>query len=262
MNAPESESRNTESGPRASGDPAFDSRIGKPYRGSADHPLIKPRDAASIILIDRSGASPRILVGKRGKAHAFMPNAYVFPGGRRDPDDSRIRPARPLREDVAEKLLERTGSGMNRTRAQALAVTAVRETMEEAGLRIASEGVVSRHPDWAEFARDGLAPDLSSLRYVARAITPPRQSRRFDTRFFACFFDEISAEPDEIRDSHELHDLTFLRFDDIDGFKLPTITRTVLSDIRLELERDSSLPFGRPVPFYFVKRGIFVRETI
>ena len=112
-------------------------------------------------------------------------------------------------------------------------------------------------------SRNGPGWPMSTLRTAwAFSSTPPRQNRRFDTRFFACFFDEISAEPGEIRDSRELHDLTFLGFDEIDSFKLPIITRTVLQHLRVELDHDPALAFGRPVPFYFVKQGIFVRETI
>ena len=49
------------------------------------HPTRSPRDAASLILMDRSTSVPRALLGKRGKAHAFMPDLYVFPGARRIP---------------------------------------------------------------------------------------------------------------------------------------------------------------------------------
>jgi len=237
-------------------------RVGTRYIPSMEHPLIKPRDAASIILIDRSGREPRFLVGKRGRKHTFMPNFYVFPGGRRDRADSRIGVAAPLREDVQAKLLERTGSAMTPARAQGLAVAAIRETAEEAGLFIGAEGRVGLHRDWTGFATRGLAPDLARLRFVARATTPPRQSRRFDTRFFACFIDEIGADPADISESEELHDLTWIGFSDIDSVQLPRITRTILDDLERELGHDADLAFGRPVPFYFVKHGVFVRETI
>ncbi len=48
-----------------------------------NHPLIRPKDASTLILIDRSGSEPALLMGKRHTAHAFMPDTYVFPGGTR-----------------------------------------------------------------------------------------------------------------------------------------------------------------------------------
>jgi 8-oxo-dGTP pyrophosphatase MutT (NUDIX family) len=47
----------------------------------------KPRHAASLVIIDRNGAAPRILMGKRHAAHRFMPNVFVFPGGRVERQD-------------------------------------------------------------------------------------------------------------------------------------------------------------------------------
>jgi 8-oxo-dGTP pyrophosphatase MutT (NUDIX family) len=237
-------------------------RAGTRYITSGEHPLLKPKDAASIILIDRTGPEIRFLVGKRARAHTFMPNFYVFPGGRRDRADSRVGVARPLKETVTERLMTRTDRTMTAARAQALAVAAVRETSEEAGIMIAGDGKVGLHSDWSGFSERGLAPDLSSLRYVARAITPPRQSRRFDTRFFACFLDEIGADPKDVSDSEELQDLTWIGFDDIDRVQLPRITRTIIGDLQDALGSHPELPFDQPVPFYYVKHGTFVRDII
>ncbi len=237
-------------------------RVGTRYITSNEHPLLRPKDAASIILIDRAGPEIRFLVGKRARAHTFMPNFYVFPGGRRDRADSRVGVARPLKETVTERLMARTDRAMTAARAQALAVAAVRETSEEAGLMIAGNGKVGLHSNWSGFSERGLAPDLSSLRYVARAITPPRQSRRFDTRFFACFLDEIGADPKDVSDSEELQDLTWIGFDDIDRMQLPRITRTIIGDLQDALGAQPDLPFDQPVPFYYVKHGTFVRDII
>jgi 8-oxo-dGTP pyrophosphatase MutT (NUDIX family) len=237
-------------------------REGTRYVAGSDHPLLRPRDAASIILLDRSGPAVRFLVGKRGRAHVFMPNVYVFPGGRRDPADSSVPVASEFRRDVMDKLLLRSGARMTPRKARALGVTAIRETHEEAGLLIGRPGTICSHPDWTTFAAQALAPDLRHLRYVARAITPPRQSRRFDTRFFACFLDEVGVAADAVRDSDELHDLTWLGLDELQHRKLPRITQAVLEEVRRELRNDHSLPFGRPVPFFHVRSGYFVRDVI
>ena len=54
-----------------------------------DMPSPRPRDAATLILVRRDQAHPRVLMGKRSGRHDFMPDKYVFPGGRVDPQDGR-----------------------------------------------------------------------------------------------------------------------------------------------------------------------------
>ena len=49
-------------------------------------PYVRPKDAATLILVDRSGRMPKVLLGKRHLRHKFMPGRYVFPGGRVDPE--------------------------------------------------------------------------------------------------------------------------------------------------------------------------------
>ena len=47
-----------------------------------------PRDAATLILYRQTSDGPRILMGCRSEGHDFMPNKYVFPGGRVDDEDA------------------------------------------------------------------------------------------------------------------------------------------------------------------------------
>jgi hypothetical protein len=49
---------------------------------------IRPRDAATLILVRRNG-EPRLLMGRRHGGHAFMPSKWVFPGGGVDRSDAR-----------------------------------------------------------------------------------------------------------------------------------------------------------------------------
>lgn len=221
------------------------------HRNEQHHPPRRPRDAAALVLVDRTGATPRVLVGKRGRAHAFMPNLYVFPGGSRDPGDNKTPLAHPLDGIVAEKLMKRTRANFSENAARGLAVAAAREMLEEAHLSLTPSAL-----------GPVLRPDVAPFRLLARAITPPRMARRFDTRFFACFTDEIEADPQAARDSDELHDLFWMPVDRREDYPLPRITKVILADLEQALDDDASLPFRRTVPFYYFRQGRFVRELI
>src|SRR5258708_3967912 len=70
------------------------------------HPYFRPKDAATLILIDRSGDKPKVLVGKRHDNVVFMPGKYVFPGGRVDKADNRIPVAAPITKELEANLLK------------------------------------------------------------------------------------------------------------------------------------------------------------
>lgn len=226
----------------------------------ADAPAsrLRPKDAASLILVDRSRGEPRILMGKRSSRHAFMPSAYVFPGGRRDAADARIAVSSELDDGVVRKLLVKMPGQASERRARALAVAAVRETLEETGLALGPLLPASQ-----TVGAPVLSPDLSRLRYVARAVTPPgRTSRRYDTRFFTCFVDETDIALTALCDSDELHDLRWLTFSQTEHFALPRITGVILAELARELEDDPTLPFGRPVPYHYMRNGKFCRDIL
>lgn len=223
----------------------------RPSSENHKYPTLRPRDAASLILIDRAETVPRVLMGRRARAHAFMPGVYVFPGGRRDPGDSRKPVAAPLCPQVIERLSVRTPKRFTPLTAKGLAIAAAREMEEEVSLSLTPAS-----------DKGAFRPDLSKLRYLARAITPPGQNRRFDTRFFACFTDEIEADTALHRDSAELVDLTWLRLDDFGDLPLANITKRILADLTAALEADRSLPFDASIPFYHHRNGRGIRETI
>ncbi|MEQ1650735.1 MAG: hypothetical protein ABL898_19330, partial [Hyphomicrobiaceae bacterium] len=50
-------------------------------------PALRPRDASTLVIVDRTGGEPRVLMGKRRDDLAFMAGKYVFPGGRVDRAD-------------------------------------------------------------------------------------------------------------------------------------------------------------------------------
>src|SRR3954453_3003990 len=97
------------------------------------HPYRRPRDAATLILVDRSAATPKVLVGKRHDKVVFQPGKIVFPGGSVDTSDHRIPVAAPIPGALEANLLKGRPK-IAPARARALAIAAIREACEETGL--------------------------------------------------------------------------------------------------------------------------------
>jgi 8-oxo-dGTP pyrophosphatase MutT (NUDIX family) len=202
----------------------------------------RPRRSASLILIDRQGAAPRILLGKRDAAQKFMPEKFVFPGGKTDRSDHRLRAAGDLHPDDSARLAQSLGSRSSASKVRAIAMSAIRETYEETGLK--------------------LQTDLSRLRLIARAVTPPIYPHRYDTHFFAAFADETIADlPMAFTASGELLELGWFSFQEASGLDLPEITRIILGDVAARLAADPALADAAPIPFYAMLRGT-MRRTI
>src|SRR3981189_3342677 len=103
-------------------------------------PAMRPRDAATMIIVDRATPAPQVLLGRRHHGHKFMPGKFVFPGGRVEPIDPRIPAA---------------------TRGAGWVPPPTREPLGEPGLLL---GTQSREPVrspgglWDAFAQAGIAP--------------------------------------------------------------------------------------------------------
>ena len=216
-----------------------------PESGSPPPDSVKPvRDAATVVMLrEADTAHPAVLMGQRGKAAAFMPGKFVFPGGAVDPADAAVRLAAPLPAPCATRI----GS-----RADAIAAAAIRELWEETGLalaRPAPQGTPWQAPDagWQPFAERGLAPAADGLRYVFRAITPPGRPRRFDARFLLVDATHVAGDPDDFSQaSDELSHLQWIPLKDARRFDLPFITETVLAEIAgllPDLAAPASVPF-------------------
>jgi 8-oxo-dGTP pyrophosphatase MutT (NUDIX family) len=224
---------------------------------------IRPRDAATLILVDSSHAEPRVLVGRRHSGHAFMANKFVFPGGRIERSDARMTSVGSLDPDSERRL--RFGVPAKYTgKARMLALTALRETVEETGLLIGrkdkSEPMPPCPPDWAPFAAANVLPDLSIMTFVARAITPPGRARRFDTRFFIADRKHVAADlGDPTGPEAEFVELKWLPMSEAkQSPDMPTISKTVL----IEIERRFSASGNPPVPYYLFRQGRFHRLEI
>ena len=223
----------------------------------------RPRDAATLLLLDRSGSDIRVLMGRRHRNHAFMPGKLVFPGGRTDPADGKVPVAADLDPVDEAKLVSGMGARGSAGRARALAMSAVRETYEEAGLLIGNRQPFSTdHPDWRAFQEHGVMPSVAGLRYVARAITPPGRVRRFDTRFFAAWQSDVAVTLEDGGPTDELEDLVWLSLADAKGAEVPLITKTIVSELETRLRTDPELTPGGAVPFFRMLHRRFVRELI
>jgi 8-oxo-dGTP pyrophosphatase MutT (NUDIX family) len=226
-------------------------------------PNVRPRDAATLILVDRTSAVPKVLLGKRHHGHSFMPGKFVFPGGRVDPSDRLMPVAQPLNRHAEDFLMRQTVRA-NTTKARAIALAAIRETFEETGLLLGLRQ--DKAPDvpegpWADFAKAGFAPDLSALHFIVRAITPSRRPKRFDTRFFAVDASAIAHKVENVVHAEaELVELVWLPISEARSLDMPTITGVALKELEARVEAG----FGHdlPVPFYRMPRNRFLRHLL
>lgn len=227
------------------------------------HPNIRPRDAATLILIDRSGPTPKVLMGRRHARHKFMPGKFVFPGGRAEPYDGRMVAEGALAPEHAERLVKGV-SRPSAVRARALALAAVRETCEEVGLLLGRRcDAIPKvpAPAWQPFADARVVPDLGRLHFVARAITPPRRNRRFDARFFAADADAVAHRLDGIVGPEaELDEVVWVAISEARQLDLPTITQVVVEELEARIARGFTPAL--PVPFFHMRHGRFVRDVL
>ena len=190
-------------------------------------PAVRPRDAASLILIRDDGPKLRVLMGRRHGGHDFMPDKWVFPGGRIDRSDFRAPYATDLQPAVASRLAKTT----HPARARALALAAVRETFEEAGLLLARPAPPRPGVGpWREFLAQGAAADLAALQFIARAITPPMSPKRFDARFFLAHAGALMSLKRQA-DCGELDEIAWVELDEAQRLDLPSVTSFVLREI-------------------------------
>jgi 8-oxo-dGTP pyrophosphatase MutT (NUDIX family) len=226
-------------------------------------PYVRPKDAATLILVDRSGPVPKVLLGKRHQRHKFMPGRFVFPGGRVDRVDKLMPVARPLDRHAEAHLMKRL-QRPSAAKAQAFALAAIRETFEETGLLLGVHSSdVAKVPDgpWRTFAEANILPDLSALRFIGRAITPPGRPRRFDARFFTMDAGAIAHRIEGVTGPDaELTELVWMSLEEAKQLDMPAVTGVMME----ELDARIADGFGHdlPVPFYSMPRGRFRRELL
>ncbi len=230
-------------------------------------PLVRPKDAATLILVDRTADKPKVLLGRRHQDHKFMPGKFVFPGGRMEPIDRTMARSAHLDPHVEDRLM-RAVQRPNPRRARALVLAAIRETFEETGLLLGiPKSDLPAEPDlttsalWAAFALAGIHPDLGSIHFVARAITPPGRSRRFDTRFFTADATTVTHRLEGIvGPDSELVELVWVPIEEAKRLDMPAITGVALDE--LERRVAAGLSHDLPVPFYRMRNRRFSRVLL
>jgi len=207
---------------------------------------LRPKDAATLLLVRRDAGVPRVLMGRRARGHVFMAQKWVFPGGRLHASDYRVAAASELPEATASKLQLTAPPA----RARALAAAAVRELFEETGLLLGAPGAgKTRSPEWRDFLATGHLPHLAPLQFVGRAITPPVRPRRFDARFFMADASQlISLDPTS--GCGELDEIAWFSWDEAERLDLPSITRAILADVAARLDDPA-----RPIPYHRFDAG-------
>ena len=158
----------------------------------------EPVPAATVMVLRDTNAGLEVLILQRHAASGVLGSAYVFPGGKIDPEMDTLLPTQiqPSPLDLRHRLDE---PDLPLDMAGCLHSAAVRETMEECGLLLGMDGASPEQVARAKTALQQGQPmrhaldaagwrlDVSSLHPWSRWVTPRRPSvtnRRFDTRFF------------------------------------------------------------------------------
>jgi 8-oxo-dGTP pyrophosphatase MutT (NUDIX family) len=253
-----------------SGDPAVgagtaDNRTDRLTKTIRDQsfPNIKPRDSATLILIDRAETTPKVLLGRRHERHRFMPGKFVFPGGRIEPTDRQMVSFAGLHDRHIARLMTKVRRP-SVAKAASFALAAIRETYEETGLMLGApskEPIVTPLGPWEAFAKAGIIPDLSQIHFIARAITPPNRNRRFDSRFFAAEVSAIAHRADGfVGPDKELVELVWLPITEARSLDMPGITAIALEELQDRMASDMS--YDHPTPLYRMLHKKFVRQVL
>jgi len=179
----------------------------------------RPVDAAGLVLLRGDRHDPEVLLGRRHARAGFLPDIYVFPGGRVEAEDAVGGPL-PLAPGVAAGL-----AWASRRPAEAFVRAAFRETEEESGLSLPAEA-------------------LPRIDYVCRAITPTRSHRRFNTRFLLA---DGALCRGRLTGNGELEDLGWHRVSAVGPLKLVDVTSFVLEEAVRRWRRGAA-PGAEPAP--------------
>ncbi|MEM6383595.1 MAG: NUDIX hydrolase [Pseudomonadota bacterium] len=174
---------------------------------TSNKPVVRAQPAASLIALWVGSGEQRVLMGRRNPDLAFLPNVMVFPGGRLEARDRQS--VAELSPHAHDRLSQEIGARGNPFR---FAACAIRETNEEAGFDLAR----------------CLAGSLS---YVARAITPARFPKRYDTRFLLARIEDGWSPRSSPGGDGELLDVGWYAPGDLDRSEMHHVTRAIYDQV-------------------------------
>ena len=210
----------------------------------------KPRDAGSLILYKIKDNKIYILMGRRPPSQKFMPDIFVFPGGAVEKDDGYME----FTEDLNTQTKQRLTKYSSIHRARAIALAAIRETYEETGIMIGEkeQKFTKKYKNtWKNFEENKIKPRLDTLKFVARAITPRGQTKRFHARFFLS--DSIFSNG-SIKNNNELLDIDWYPLNSIfSTLPLAQVTELVLKEAITMLNIKSDI--NKKTPFFSRRMG-------
>jgi 8-oxo-dGTP pyrophosphatase MutT (NUDIX family) len=208
---------------------------------------VRPVDAAGLILLRGPRDAPEILLGRRHAKTAFLPDIYVVPGGRVDPEDH-------LPSGFREKLHPVVAEALRSGRRPPIAFlrAALRELHEETGLILdgGGSGKPGDAPVWQAYGEAGSAPDFSAFDFLLRAITPVGSRRRYNTRFFLA---DGGHAIGQVQSNGELLDLRWRNLPELDRLNIVDVTWEL---IRLAVARwRARVPVGGEIPKLLIYRN-------
>ena len=114
---------------------------------------------------------------------------------------------------------------------------------------------------WEEFAKAKVHPDLGQVHFIARAVTPPKRPKRFDTRFFTADATGIAHTIEGVvGPDSELVELVWMPINEAATVDMPTITSVILEELAARVA--AGMAHALPVPFYYMQDQKFHRDLL
>ena len=172
-----------------------------------------PAPSATVVLLRDAGEDLEVFLLRRHGQSDVLGGAYVFPGGKVDPEDREWAQRLDCAPEQLHALLGEPELAPDE--AAGLFVTAIRELFEETGVLLADVSPAQAREAWTALRAgprfdellEPLQPRLiaSALRPWSRWVTPTLSSvgrKRFDTRFF------VATVPPGQEATHDEHEAT------------------------------------------------------